>query len=48
MTFKFNNQLKVCFSNKTYLITIQTRLTQIVIRIFLIENPVFNEFVFNY
>ena len=37
----FNNPLKVCFSNKKYLMTIQTRPTQI---IFFIENPVFTDF----
>ena len=33
----FNNLLKVCYSNKKYLITIKTHQTQIVISIFLIE-----------
>ena len=39
----FNNPLKVCFSNKTYLITIQTCPTADTNCIFLIEKPVFNE-----
>ena len=41
----FNNPLKACFSNKKYLITIQTRPTQIVISIFLIEKPGFIGFL---
>ena len=45
ISITFNNPLKVCFSNKKYLITIQTRPTQIVISIFLIEKPVFNRFL---
>ena len=36
----FNNPLKICFSNKK-----STPQTQIVISIFLIEKPVFNEFL---
>ena len=41
----FNNQLKVCFSNKKCPITIQTRPTQLVCgNIFLIEKPVLTEF----
>ena len=34
-----NNPLKVCFSNKKYLITTQTYPTQFGIRIFLIKKP---------
>ena len=42
----FNNPLKVCFSIKKYLITIQTRrLTQIVSSLFIVENPGFNRFL---
>ena len=41
----YNNPLKVYFSSKKYLITIQTRPTQIVISIFLIEKPVCNRFL---
>ena len=41
----FNISLKACFSNKKYLITIQTRPTQIVKVYFLIiEKPNFNGF----
>ena len=36
--------LKVCFSDRKYLITIQTRPAQIV-KIYLNEKPVFNEFL---
>ena len=45
ISITFNNPLKVYFSSKKYLITIQTRPTQIVISIFLIEKPVFNRFL---
>ena len=45
ITLNFNNPLKVCFWNKKYLITIQTRPTPIVKSIFLIEKPVFNAFL---
>ena len=38
----FNNQSKVCFPSKRYLITIQTSPKEIVISIFLIERPSFN------
>ena len=41
----FNNPLKVYFSGKKYLITIQTHPTQIIISIFLIEKPVINRFL---
>ena len=41
----FNNPLKVYFSSKKYLTTIQTRPTQIVLSIFLIEKTVFNRFL---
>ena len=40
----FNNQLKVCFSNKKYTITTQTRLTQIVKVYFLLKNWVLTDF----
>ena len=40
----YNNPLKVYFSSKKYLITIQTRPTQIVISIFLIENRFVTDF----
>ena len=41
----FNSPLKTCFSNKKYMyITIQTQPSQIVISIFLNENPVFSGF----
>ena len=43
ISINFNNPLKVCLSNKKYLITIQTCPTPIVKSIFLIEKPV-NEF----
>ena len=39
------NQLKVYLLSKIYLITIQTRSTQIVISIFLIEKLFFNRFL---
>ena len=45
MPITFNNPLKAFFLNKKYLITIQTRPTQIVIGIFLNEKPAFNGFV---
>ena len=41
----FINQLAACFSNKKYIIRIQTRPTKIVISIFLFNNPVFNGFL---
>ena len=41
----FNNPLIVCFSNKKYLITIQTPPTQFIISIFLIEKMGFNRFL---
>ena len=41
----FNNPIKAGISNKNYLITIQTRTTEIVISIFLIVNPVFYRFL---
>ena len=37
--------MKVYFSSKNYLITTQTRTTQIVISIFLIKKPFFNRFL---
>ena len=40
----FNNPLKVYFSNKTYLITIQTRLTQIVKICFFFKNRFLTDF----
>ena len=43
ISITFNNPLKVYFSNKKYLITIQTRPTPILKSIFLIENPFFYE-----
>ena len=45
ISITFDNPLKVYFSSKKYLIAIQTRPTQIVISIFLIEKPVFNQFL---
>ena len=45
ISITFNNTLKVYFSRKKYLISIQTRPIQIVLSIFLIENPVFNQFL---
>ena len=44
ITLTFKNSLKACFSKK-YLITIQTRPTQIRISILLIEKAVFNGFL---
>ena len=41
ISLTFNNPLKVCFSNKNYLITIQTHPTLIVKSIILIEKPIF-------
>ena len=41
----FNYPVKACFSNKKYLITIQTRPTQIVLSIFSIEKIVFIGFL---
>ena len=41
----FKNPLKAYLSNNKYLITIQTRLKQILISIFLIKKPVFNGFL---
>ena len=41
----FNNPLKACFSNRKFILTIQTRPTQIVIGIFLIEKSGFNGFL---
>ena len=41
----FNNPLKVCFSNKKYHITIQTRPIQIYKSIFLIVKPVVKGFL---
>ena len=40
----FNNPLKVCFSNKKYTITTQTRPTQIVKVYFLVKNQVLKDF----
>ena len=40
-----NQHLKVCFSNKKYLITIQTHSTQIVKVYFLLKKTVFNGFL---
>ena len=40
----FNNPIKVCFSNKKYPITIQTRPTQIVKVYFLMKNRFLADF----
>ena len=41
----FNNPLKACFSNKKCHITVQTRKTQIVLSVLVIENRIFNRFL---
>ena len=41
----FNNPLKVSFSNKKYLFTIQTRTTQIVKVFFLLKTVFFTDFL---
>ena len=45
ITINFNNPLKVCFQNKKYLVTNQTRPTQIVKVYFLLKNCFFNRFL---
>ena len=44
MLITFNNPLKAFFSNKKYPITIRIQPAKIVNSIFLIVNPIFNEF----
>ena len=44
----FNNMLKACLFNKKYLITIQTRLTQIVKVYFLFKNQFLKDFQDNW